>query len=449
LVRFLFHVVSLKLQSNAEDEYLEEINPLSNAFIYQLINGANYFDIEPILDSLISIITFRFFNESCSFILKEFDLEICKIPYELIRKILFRYINYHFFKNIDGSNFLAKPSFFMFDYEFDYIYKSGLDFVDFKFFSYLKNDYFNACYLSNDLFIDYNFLEMNIYCKDDLRKIIESLISKNDLAVVYIAGGIFSNYTEKSPLSQKFSNLYKNFKSKQDIDLYLIDNNNVLFEKYKNKFFAKKKRVFEIHSSLLLNPSSFNSSLINNNCTSFKIFAKGKIINFIFLQIWSNFEEYIKNFDFSVTRIYYSYRLDSIYLPVELLNRYSLFKRPRCDLFENINSLRFHYNYKLVLKYLEMDYEKFIEILRTENFEDFHFLATFLKVDFKRVLKYSFKYFFFSENDASLSFQKIELILYVFNDHLKNFYDLSYFDVILAFIKKHKERLESEFEEFK
>jgi hypothetical protein len=126
-----------------------------------------------------------------------------------------------------------------------------------------------------------------------------------------------------------------------------------------------------------------------------------------------------------------------------------LFKRPRCDLFENINSLRFHYNYKLVLKYLEMDYEKFIEILRTENFEDFHFLATFLKVDFKRVLKYSFKYFFFSENDASLSFQKIELILYVFNDHLKNFYDLSYFDVILAFIKKHKERLESEFEEFK
>jgi hypothetical protein len=70
---------------NAEDEYLEEINPLSNAFIYQLINGANFFDIEPILDSLISIITFRFFNESCSFILKEFDLEICKIPYELIK----------------------------------------------------------------------------------------------------------------------------------------------------------------------------------------------------------------------------------------------------------------------------------------------------------------------------------------------------------------------------
>ena len=98
------------------------------------------------------------------------------------------------------------------------------------------------------------------------------------------------------------------------------------------------------------------------------------------------------------------------------------------------------------MKYLEMDYDKFIETLKSENFEDFYFLTKFLKVDFRRILKYSFKYFFFSENDASISFQKIELILNIFKDHVKHFYDMTSFDVILAFINFRVKKMEAQFE---
>ena len=126
MVEFLFHLVSLKMQSIDGNEYLEAIKPLDTAMLYQLINGANFFDIELILDSFISIFASRILDKNCSFILKEFNNENCSLPYELIRKILFSFVNYHFFKKLDSPSVLLKPSFFVFDFEFDYIYKVNI-----------------------------------------------------------------------------------------------------------------------------------------------------------------------------------------------------------------------------------------------------------------------------------------------------------------------------------
>jgi hypothetical protein len=416
----------------------------SNNDLCQFINGANFFDIELILEHLLKELASRYFKKSVSFFLK--DLDTYSMAYELLRKLLFFYLKYHFFNNHqnDSVTYLSRPSFILSDFEFANIYKNGLDLSDFLFLSSLNNDYLNSCYFSKEIFIEYRLLDLNLFCQKSFRKLIETLILKKDFKNTYVSGGVFSNYSDHSFLARKFTNIYQGLKAKKDIDIYLLDNKNILFDYYKKKFLKKKMNVFACCSSLSLRSPLINTSTINNDCSSFKTIFNGDILNFIFPQIWSNFQTYLKTFDFSITRIYYSYELDSIFLPIELINKYECFKRPRNDLIETLNSIGFNYINCLVRKYLEMDYDHFIDVLKNEVFQDFKILSSFLKVAFKRILKYSFKNFYLNEKDAWSGFQKLEFFLTIFKEDLCNFYDITHMNVIAAFIKYHLNKLEDD-----
>ena len=444
LVGFLFYLVALKQKTNGNKAFGRTIKEFSNNDLCLLINGANYFDIELIFEHLLYVLASRFFNNSVSFFLKELDT--FSMAYELLRKLLFFYLKYHFFNESQttGGTSLSKPSFILSEFEFDCIYKNGLDLSDFYFLLSLNSDYLNSCYLSNEIFIDYGLLDLNLFCQNSLKNLIETLISEKDFKNTYVSGGFFSNYSDHSFLARKFSNMYRCVKSKKDIDIYLLDNKNSLSNYYKKKFLEKKINVFACCSSSFIRSPLINTSVINNDCSSFKIFFKGDILNFIFPQIWSNIQTYLKTFDFSITRIYYSYELNSIFVPIELINKYAYLKRPRNDLFETLSSVGFNFITCLVRKYLDMDYDDFIYILKTEMFQDFKILARFLKIGFKRILKYSLKNYYLNDIEASIGFKKIEFFLSIFSELFRSVYDITYMNVIAAFIKYHTNKLEED-----
>ena len=216
-----------------------------------------------------------------------------------------------------------------------------LSFECFNFLTIIDRDYINLTKFEkindNPSPFVYENSKFN-FDKKRLREIMCEFILPNDLEKSLIAGGFFSKYIANNAISVKFANLFKVLSKKSDIDIYISssENNHNNYELYKSHLQSRK---FKIYDDLNGNDNQYKF-----NC--FKINTKnGEILNFVFVndeyqsRERSNFD-LINEFDLDLSKIFYSYHFDSVYVHVSFFKQFRLICNFFSECFSEINDLR-------------------------------------------------------------------------------------------------------------
>ncbi len=142
---------------------------------------------------------------------------------------------------------------------------------------------------------------------------------------------------------------------------------------------------------------------------------------------YTKLTDFFNTFDFSITKIYYSYESDSIYLPVEIMKPYGSMclnlqqENDRIDVLSNIYSIEFYAMTTLVCDLLSTT-NLFIRFKRhrsinsrnrefiRESHRQLSLLQSYFAVHFRRTMKYVFKDYFLNEIDKITVLKKIKLI---------------------------------------
>jgi hypothetical protein len=269
------------------------------------------------------------------------------------------------------------------------------DNLDFDDFCFLYNTIGNHVKVEDTL--EFNLLLSKLHYpnvkidfgdKEKFRHYIEKYIDEEDRQNTMIAGGIFSKYQNESIFAHFFPDMYEKMKNNQDIDLFIYDNG--------KKFIKYYEKIFEV---FLENPYS-KSDKINNieeesnenykiyqGINAFKItLMNGDKLNFIFVDSleYPSVFSFLNTFDFSLSKIFYSFNKNAIFIPCEI---FSEFNRINCkfSLYDNIQ-----------IKKIDI-----VDLLKNE-FNNYVFLV-------KKLLRLRIE-FFKSTNDLKLIENKLKFI---------------------------------------
>ena len=184
--------------------------------------------------------------------------------------------------------------------------------------NYIKYDETKEFESLNLLYPD---VKLDFSGKNKFRSFIEHFLDEEDRFDTMIAGGIFSSYQNQSIFSQNMPELYILMKNNQDIDLFIHDNaRQDKFIKYYERLCGQfLKSGFKRERNYLDN--STDSDKIYEGVHTFKI----KVVNHVILNfIFINKEEYqslisfLKTFDFAISKIFYSYNEDEIFVLIQI-----------------------------------------------------------------------------------------------------------------------------------
>ena len=307
--------------------WLEKAKGLLKENFYGLVNAADFWDMEELTTSL------------CIFIGKE----LTNVSVDQIRLDLFdegKFFNKNFPNSILYQILVQKSqtetlalsyatnravtSLFRADNCVGILHKE-LSFDDFVFLHSLYGNHikYNHKQLNDYPVILYDNMSQNFNIVPYLRRIMNTYVAKEDLSDALIAGGIFWNY-RVSQFSQNFPDLFKNFSDQQDIDIFILDDsiNSKQMMYYKKIFEPIWEKTKKLSMRKFLGETITESLSIYDGVDSFKIFHEdGQIINFIFVSKdkYASLLLFIDDFDFSVSKTYYSYEADALFLPIEIL----------------------------------------------------------------------------------------------------------------------------------
>lgn len=429
---------------------------MSDNHIIEMVRAADYWDLQDLLQTLAIYLAKDLLEKDCN--------EIYKILYEntyLIMSgrfpetVLYHILLQKSFCKTIRENFLFKQFF----YEKNAIRKPSLldvclknnellnllDYKDFCFLFKTIGDYTTLTLydeissLENTLL--YPNLKLNMNHKDLIRDVMDNYLDDEDKYNSFVAGGIFIDYQRQSLFADKFPHLYSKISLNQDIDIFINDKNEKKHLKYAEKIYypyldslyEKRKRDDFIQYT--------DSDKIYDGVHSFKITQKnGLKINFIFNNEYETLLSFLDSFDFTISKTFYSYESNEIYLPIEIFSEYErIYEKYNChnELYTCIDVVTLMECPKMFGKYLRK-LEKLLNNLNdlNEHFADFsldfrkrQFLSHYsngARVDsltkcgkmFYRLMKYSFKNYFRDENDCKIYMEKLFVFYRIFKNEI-------------------------------
>ena len=239
--------------------------------------------------------------------------------------------------------------------------------------------------------------------------------------------------------------LFKLMKNNQDIDIFVHDNGN------KAKFIKYYANVYEVYLQNALHKQfkldnleheSIENSKIYQGVNAFKItLLNGDKLNFIFVdkEEYPSLFSFLDTFDFSVSKIFYSYNSNNIFLPIGI---FSEFKRINIkfqvldlfhDVYSDIESLvrtefvkyvnaledlcRFYIDIDKINNMTYMNERKIEFILNNRNC--LRMLCKCSKM-FYRIVKYGFKSYFKNFEEASFCYQKVNYVYSILKTQIDN-----------------------------
>jgi hypothetical protein len=332
---------------------------------------------------------------------------------------------------------------------------------------YIKYDVNTAAML------DYSQVSLKTNDNKNLRDLMEHYLDKGDLYTSVVAGGIFSQYQEDSMFAQHFPSLFTMYKNKQDVDIFIQDPSNGQvenmienkFKHYISKIESKGIKITQICTNKGRDYSSLYALDMNKykvNCFKF-YHTDGQIINLIFPSKcdFSQVTDFFETFDFTLTKIFYCYQSDFIYLPIELMRPYNSMclnlslENARVDVLTNLNSIEFIAIMNLICDLLETtcrhSRNKQFRSINTRNryfihntFMNLSVLKGYFSVNYRRIMKYAFKNYFLNTNDAIMALRKIKLIHVIFGtliDENKTMDDTIMTNCLFGFFENYKNEL--------
>ena len=365
--------------------------------IIQLLKVADFLNIDLLVHSLSVLTSIRFLNFSAIKINNYFDLN--KISLNLKEKIFFMICNRRgylnsVFANINNFDFgnqnILYRSYFDSRYSnmkflniglYSYIndlkqisLNNRTTYDNFKIFDSLNDEY--IFFESNEKLLNYILLpnvSLNLNFKKD---VFFKYFDINHLNDCFLAGGCFSSYLTNTKLSKKYNDLREILISKQDYDLFFFGfNDNYVFNYYSSKFANFPN--FKVCD---------NGGHYGFKFKTIKVELDGFLVNLIFQQemhercLLKCLKQLMKDFDFSLTKIFYSFRLKKTFL---MHNLFNLFKTNNKNLLKE-NDCNF---------YFKSDLEQFIP-----NLEKFKLILITNKKNVKSVQKLCDLNFIFNEN---------------------------------------------------
>ena len=411
-----------------------------NAF--ELVKAADFWDMPRLASSLALYIAH--------------DLIECQADNDLIYTTLFKS---KFFFPIEFSQrvlyllllkrHMGSSSFFNIWFNVKTVYAQRLiSFKDFIFLYSIENEFIKVEPQNEQLLstISYRKAGFNSNIQQNLKSIMHFYLDKEDLNQSIVAGGIFWDYKLDSTFASRFPLLFNNYKAKQDVDIFISDNDEHL--KYKNYIFKMKfafnknieeNTLFVASKNLYVNQDDSDYEIY-----SFKVVENdGLILNFVFINtsLYTSLTDMVlETFDYSLAKTYYSYKNDALYVPAEIFDQYEEMCQKfgvaskREDVVSLTNSCKFFKYYTQLLRDLVQidlthpDKEKlfrarYLELKKQEfgfEFQNyFNDVRTFLKRILPRIFKYSFKNAFVHESDYCTILERINLYYEVFSIHLE------------------------------
>jgi hypothetical protein len=304
--------------------------------IFEIVKAADFYDISPLITSLSMYIGKEFQNKKNDFIHKQLYVNSIYLPFQFAESVLYQILVQKQEWDIMQTNFVTKRvinPILTIENCANVINKKILSFKDFMFLkslhgNHIRYDHENEC-TKNDML--YKDVSLNINQTKNVRRIMEFYLLFEELNTAIVAGGIFWEYIGDSLFAKSFPQIYKTVVEKKDIDIFILDDshkNKYLYyygaifepmwnaEKNKtNHLENKRKKNYEIDFSIQ------ESDKIYDGVDSFKIrHYDGQIVNFIFVSgdSYASTVLFLETFDFSVSKTYYSYEMDALYLPIEI-----------------------------------------------------------------------------------------------------------------------------------
>jgi len=303
--------------------------------IFEIVKAADFYDIAPLITSLGIYLGKEFQNEKNSFIFQQLFVNSIYLPLHFAESVMYQILLQKEEWNMLQTNFVTKRvvnPIFKIDNCVNLYNEQLLSFRDFVFFKSLHGNHIQYDqdneFIKNDL--QYKEVSLNINQTKKVRHIMESYLLDEELNTAIVAGGCFWDYIQDSLFAKSFPNIYNNVIEKQDIDIFILDDANktkymhyyeTIFEtflnvqKYKNQK-QQNERYHKYDYTIVL-----DSDKIYDGVDSFKIsHHDGQIINFIFVSAdsYASTILFLDTFDFSISKTYYSYETDALYLPIEI-----------------------------------------------------------------------------------------------------------------------------------
>ena len=397
-----------------------------NESIFSVVVAADFFYIERFTSSLTIYLAKLLQIKQIREINKQLFENNILLPENFARKVLYQIIlqkaiknEYNYYHN-DGLKQWINRKDFIDAYPQQLIERSDFDFLYLINGRHIKYDPTNP---SINSMLIYQGVSLDLNGNKNLRELMEHYLEKDDLKTSLVAGGIFSNYKNDSLFGETFPSLFNLYKDKQDVDIFIQDPSNGQvddislnkFKKYISNFENRGINILQICTNKGRDYSSMYALDMNKykiNCFKFK-HHDGQIINLIFPSKcdFSKITDFFNTFDFSITKIYYSYESDSIYLPVEIVTPYKRMclnlkkESDRIDVLSNIYSMEFYAMTKLVCDLLSTtnlytrckNHRSINSRNRSfirESAKQLCLLRSYFAVHFRRTMKYAFKNYF-------------------------------------------------------
>ena len=280
----------------------------------------------------------------------------------------------------------------------------------FQFLDSININYINITQNKNLMsHFKYNKVKLN-FDLDFFLPILRNYLDSDDLDKCLVAGGYFTQYLTEDSFEERFIDFLNIFKARKDIDVYIQDDEEIVYRKYCKRFnidscLSNKDNDYKFQSFKLM---------INNIPFNF-IFSNLKNPAFITLRTPLDM---IYDFDFDIAQIFYSNKLDSVFMILTLFDFYDKFKD--CLVCEwDLNM--YDHDFNVVINFCNFNKQslwffqtkgQLRKYWMNESPYILDFIYKFLKTKFLRVLKYYFKGYYLEKNQDSL-FKKLDFALFI------------------------------------
>lgn len=446
----------------------EEFTKLFKRNMFELVKAADFFDIPAMLDSLVVYIVKELLGKDCQEIYTHLYQNNCYLPNRfkqsvlcilLTNKVQNNLVHYkhELINNQNEISFLEKclnKKHFSQNIEYDdfsFLYKTIGNFI--------KYEETNAI---SSLKLLYPDVKLDFSGKNKYRLFIDHFIDEEDRHETMIAGGVFSEYQNESLFARNMPDVYTLMKNNKDIDLFIYDSSKQnKFQKYYEKIYERFLETGYRQERNSLDQTT-DSDKIYDGVHSFKITVlNGEKLNFIFIDKneYPSLFSFLNTFDFTLSKIFYSYNSDAIFVPIELFSEYNriywkyhiflLFP----DVFADVdgllgiefnkytiplaNLLKFTFDINKSDDFAYMSVRK-LEFLN----ENKHILDNLCKCSkmFYRIVKYGFKNYFKNNDEARSCYLHVNLVYKIFKNQILNncFTNENITDSIFSYILKKK-----------
>jgi len=228
----------------------------------------------------------------------------------------------------------------------------------------------NKSFLMNYMIAYQVSLNLNV---DILKQFYQEKLSMIPPQNVFVAGGFFSKYISNNDYSKKYSEYYKICSKNADIDFYIQESSisNSWFNKLHDKF---RSQIIEYR---------IDTNSNSNEMRGFKIKFDEKIMNIMFIDKYETILSILNEFDFSLCKIFYSFKLDSIFAHGSLFNQHT-----------NLSEALGEINQDLQLDYYLIKFKNLYEKFWVIDNSDFNsFRLVYTQESYEQILKFLKKRF--------------------------------------------------------